>query len=71
MPVMEKQRPSIDDEVDYKPLLGFATPTVRINPHVRDVAPPAAFDLRKAIEIIRRQRHSSSDEIGKAAAVSE
>jgi len=70
MTAMEKERSSTDDEVDYKPLLGFATPVVRIDPHTRDVVPPAGSDLRKAIEIIRRKSDSRADDIGRAAATS-
>jgi hypothetical protein len=57
-----------DDEVDYGPLLGFTPPAVRIDPHTRDITPPATLNLRKAIEIVRRRQDSRVDEVKAAAA---
>lgn len=71
-PIMEKQRSSPDEEVDYNPLLGFVTPAVRIDPHMRDIPAPVVTDLRKVIEIVRGTRGSRvKDDFGKAAAATE
>ena len=38
-PIMEKQRSSPDEEVDYNPLLGFVTPAVHRPTHARYSSP--------------------------------
>jgi hypothetical protein len=48
-------KPAPEDEVkvDYGPLLGFAPPAVRIDPHAHEVDVAPAADLRKIADIIR------------------
>jgi hypothetical protein len=64
----KSQRSPTEDELDYGPLLGFTPPAVRIDPHTRDVVPPVATDLRKAVEIVRRKRDPRIEEKAAAAA---
>jgi hypothetical protein len=68
---MEKRRSAPDEEVDYNPLLGFVTPAVRIDPHIRDAPTPVVTDLRKVVEIVRDRRGRVESDLGKVAAATE